>query len=292
MPELPEVETMARDLASLRGRSIVSVILNDPSLAAYPSAPALIEQLTGRRVRLISRRAKWLQLWLDKGVLLFHPRMTGRPELTSADTPLAKHVRAQVTFDDGRELRLNDMRRFARLVLLPQADNDSLLGSDGQPFFASYGPEPLEASFTPHVLSARLRGGRPLKSALLDQAVLSGLGNIYADEALYRASLHPLRAAGSLNQDEIDRLYHSIVAVLSEGIAARGASVSDYQAPAGGASMQNLLRVYRRTGADCARCGDVIARFVVGGRGTHICPTCQPAIGPMATSSVNASAAS
>ena len=277
MPELPEVETMARDLASLRGRSIVSVNINDPSLVSHPSVTDLTQILVGRKVERVSRRAKWLQLWLDEGVLLFHPRMTGRPYLADPDAPVEKHARAQIKFDDHTQLRLYDVRRFARLWLLPVSPEGTLLTEEGRPFFASYGPEPLEDSFTPAVLASRLKGGRPIKSALLDQAVLSGLGNIYVDEALYRAGLHPLLRTDSLSRDQVARLHGSIVAVLNEGIASRGASVSDYQAPAGGASMQKLLRVYRRAGADCARCGEKIIRTVVGGRGTHLCPVCQRA---------------
>lgn len=279
MPELPEVETMARDLTSMRGCSVLGVDILDASLVLPRHEQDIRRAIIGHQIVDVTRRAKWLQ-WLfeDDGVLLFHPRMTGRPELVENETAMTPHIRARFTLDDGRELRLRDPRRFGRLAL-GQRDEEGIVRNDsGAPFFAAYGPEPLTDAFTPALLKERLRGGRPLKSALLDQAVVSGLGNIYVDEALHRARLHPLRRADSLTLEESKLLHAAIVAVLSEGIAHRGAAVSDYQAPGGGASMQRQLRVYRRAGQPCGNCQTPITRLVVGGRGTHLCPSCQPEV--------------
>jgi formamidopyrimidine-DNA glycosylase len=282
MPELPEVETVARDLARLvAGQRVVSArVLRERNIAT-PDAPTFISAIAGRAIRGVRRRAKWIIVDLEGEVaLLVHLRMTGQLLVLPASAPLDPYVRAALLLDDGRELRFRDVRAFGRLALVACDDDGipaSSLDPSDAPLLADHGPEPLEPSFTADVLGALLarRPGR-LKGTLLDQRCIAGLGNIYADEALWRAHLHPLAAGAALRRDEVERLHAAIVGVLSEAVEARGSSIDDYTGPDGDGTMQERLAVYQRQGEPCLVCGATIRRFVVGGRATHICPTCQP----------------
>lgn len=282
MPELPEVETVARDLARLAaGRKILAAHIFRKRNIATPDAATFAASIKGRRIERVRRRAKWLIIELDGGIaLLVHLRMTGQLLLMPKREPPDPYVRASFLLDDGRELRFRDVRAFGRLALVAlrkDGEPASSLDPHDPPLLGSHGPEPLERTFTVDLLAGILahRPGR-LKSILLDQRRIAGIGNIYADEALWRARLHPLAAASALRRDEVRRLHRAIVGVLREAVKARGSSIDDYTAPEGDGRMQERLAVYQRADEPCPSCGTLIRRFVIGGRATHCCPTCQP----------------
>ncbi|HEV2236467.1 MAG TPA: bifunctional DNA-formamidopyrimidine glycosylase/DNA-(apurinic or apyrimidinic site) lyase [Ktedonobacterales bacterium] len=272
MPELPEVEYVARQLrAALVGRAIVAVEVSWARAISVPAVEAFRTAVRGRRVAAVSRRAKHLLIALDAGeTLVIHRRMTGNLTLVPAGVePL--YTRVRFTLDDGRDLVFSDPRKFGRIALLAPAELQAML--------AALGPEPLEEEFTPEVLAERLAGReRGLKALLLDQAVIAGLGNIYADEALFRARLHPLRAGASLAPAEVAALRWGIRDALRTGLEHGGTTIGRHR-DAYDEAGTNLdhLDVYRRTGQPCRRCGTAIARILVAQRGTHFCPRCQPA---------------
>jgi formamidopyrimidine-DNA glycosylase len=275
MPELPEVETVRLSLEpALVGREIVELRVGAFKGVVGEDDPEVVAvRLKGRRFAGLRRRGKYLIADLDDGtVLLIHLRMTGNLIHLAGGAPPERFEHLAIVLDDGNELRYADQRKFGRVLHIPPSVIEAL--------DARLGPEPLAAEFTADVLAQSLsrRSGR-LKSVLLDQALIAGLGNIYVDEALFRSQLHPLRDAGSLTPDEVRRLHTEIRAVLGEGLANRGTSISSYRDGHGASgNNQNNLHVYGRggTGAPCTRCGDAVIRLTVGGRGTHICPTCQP----------------
>jgi formamidopyrimidine-DNA glycosylase len=279
VPELPEVETIARELRPLVHDAVVAEAWTDwPRAIRHPSPPAFAAGLVGRRIEDVRRRAKWLVLSLDGGsMLVIQVKMTGQLLVAASDTPRDRHVHLGLRFTDGRELRLRDTRKFARVGLYRRGEDGLPLDAAGTgALFAGHGPEPLEAAFTGRVFRARLRARRGrLKPLLLDQRFVAGIGNIYADEALWRARLHPLRTANSLRPADALRLYRAIRGVLGEAIERRGSSVGDYTAPEGDGEMQEHLDVYQRTGQPCHRCGRPIRRIIIGGRGTHFCSWCQ-----------------
>lgn len=279
MPELPEVETMARDLRRrLVGRTIVEAWVAWPNLIRTSSVDDFVDALAGRRVRKVGRRAKWLLITLDGDLALtIQPRMTGVLSIVTGDTPIGRHEHLGLQFDDGNELRLHDVRKFSRIGLY-HTGRSGLRDDAGRDPFAGLGPEPLDPAFSYEQFKERLavRRGK-LKPLLLDQGFIVGVGNIYADESLWIARLHPERGVESLSGADRRRLYGAVVAVLDEAVRNRGSSVSDYHPPAGRARMQDRLRVYHRTGQPCQRCRTPIARISVGGRGTHLCPKCQRA---------------
>jgi formamidopyrimidine-DNA glycosylase len=217
---------------------------------------------------------------LSGGILLLvHLRMTGQLLVLPAATERDPYIRLSLALDDGREIRFRDVRAFGRVALVAQRSDGeaaSDLDPHSPPLLADHGVEPLAAAFTPDALRSLIahRGTR-IKSLLLDQRCIVGIGNIYADEALWRAKIHPLTPASALRPAQIDALHLAIVGVLSEAVAARGSSINDYTAPDGDGEMQERLDVYQRTGEPCHRCGAAIQRSVVGGRGTHVCRTCQ-----------------
>jgi formamidopyrimidine-DNA glycosylase len=272
MPELPEVETIVRDLRPrLTGRTIAAVSHSDwPSTVAPLDPDHFRRTLEGETITGVTRRAKFILLHLGSGrVLAVHLRMTGALTFYPAPHPAGKTTRLIFTLDGGAELHFSDARKFGRVRLLTA---DEVPG-----FLAGLGPEPLPDDFTLERFQALLAGRRGLlKPMLLNQRVLAGVGNIYADEALFRARLHPLRQVNTLTADEIARLYHAVRAVLEQGITNRGTSVSDYRDGSGEkGSNQTMLNAYGRRDQPCPRCGTPIARLVVGGRGTHVCPNCQ-----------------
>jgi formamidopyrimidine-DNA glycosylase len=274
MPELPEVETIRQRLApALTGRRFERVTIGDPRLTR-PEPPELVAAaLEGERVRELGRRGKYLVFAFESGRhLLVHLRMTGSLQHpASGGLDADPHRRAVVRLDDGSDVAYRDVRRFGTWTLLEPGELDE--------YFAArrLGNEPLERAFTSRVLASVFAGRRaPLKAALLDQRAAAGLGNIYVDEALWRARLHPLRPAGELEQQELKTLRKAIREALEMGIVRQGASLRDYRDPAGRrGAMQDDFRVYGRTGEPCLRCGTPIEKTRVGGRGTWYCPSCQ-----------------
>jgi formamidopyrimidine-DNA glycosylase len=279
MPELPEVETIARELRPLVLGSTIEGFWTDwPRAVKHPDAEAFATGVTGRRIEEVTRRAKWLVLELSGGwVIALQVKMTGQVFVLPAGTERDRHVHLVFQLDGDRELLVRDVRKFARVALYRRDEAGKALGADESDPFDQLGPEPLDPSFTLQRFRALIRGRRGrLKPLLVDQAFLAGVGNIYADEALWRAKLHPLRSASSLRPSDERALYNAIRDVLTEGIEHRGSSVDDYVAPESGpGEMQDRLDVYQRTGQPCHRCGHPIKRFVLGIRATHFCSWCQ-----------------
>ncbi len=285
MPELPEVETIRRQLEpDLNGRTIESVEVLDPYFSK-PASPAAFESAAeGRLIVDVARRGKYLLFEFDNAdSMVIHLRMTGSITLLAPDGTAnpgdariypaggdEKHLKARFLLDDGGEIRFADPRRFGRGFVAGPEELDA--------YFASrLGIEPLSPEFTAGALG-EMSAGRtgPLKSFLLDQKGVVGIGNIYADEALHRAGLHPLSPGGSMKAQHHEALRDGIVAALERGLDLGGASIDDYRDARGDAgSMQNEFLVHRREGEACGRCGETIVRIVVGGRSTYFCPACQ-----------------
>jgi formamidopyrimidine-DNA glycosylase len=271
MPELPEVETIRRQLEpSITGRVIEAVRVIDERWTR-PVAPAEVEQaVAGRRIEAVERRGKYLLLRLEGDrTLAMHLRMTGNLLLQESDSD-PPYLRASFELDDGTRLLFTDARRFGQAVVL---DGEGL----DEYFAARLGVEPLSEALTGAEL-CRLASGRraPLKSFLLNQTGVAGIGNIYADEALHRAALHPLSPAGSMKPEDCERLRDGIVATLEAGLRSGGASVDDYRDARGErGTMQDEFLVHTREGKPCPRCGAEIRRIVVAGRSTYFCPSCQ-----------------
>jgi formamidopyrimidine-DNA glycosylase len=280
MPELPEVESVRRQLEpALAGRRFEEVAIDDWRLVRPYDPAEVAAELQGERVAAVDRRGKYLVVRFESGrVLLIHLRMTGNllhgPHDSFQDLP---HRRAVVTLDDGSDVAYRDVRRFGTWLLLEPAEAEPYLN-------ARVGDEPLDTLFTAAKLGERLAGRRTsLKAALLDQRTLAGMGNIYVDEALWRARLNPLRAASGLDGAELRRLHRGIRAALEHGLARQGSTLRDYRLPDGsGGSMQDEFRVYGRRDEPCDRCGTPISRTQVAGRTTWFCPTCQPEERPQA----------
>lgn len=272
MPELPEVETIRRRLEPLlSGRKVVRAEIGDPRLTRPVAPEELATALIGQEIAALRRRGKYLLVRLEGGLtLVIHLRMTGSLRHRRAGAEQVAHERALLMLDDGSELAYRDVRRFGTWQLLAPDELEEYLD-------ARVGPEPLAPEFTPELLRQRLAGRRTaLKAALLDQRILAGLGNIYVDEALWRAKLHPARRAGSLGKQALARLHGAIRVTLEIGIARQGATLRDYALPNGEVgSMQSEFRVYGREGEPCERCGTRIAKTRIAGRGTWFCPRCQ-----------------
>jgi formamidopyrimidine-DNA glycosylase len=270
MPELPEVETIRRQLEpEVVGRRIESLEVLDPRWTE-PVPPADVERaVAGRRIEALDRRGKWLLMGLERGVwLVMHLRMTGNLVLTDADEE--RFMRARIGLDDGRRLLFNDARRFGTGLVVPGTDLEDYLSS-------RVGIEPLSDAFTPDALG-ELAAGRtaPLKSFLMMQSGIAGIGNIYADEALHRARLHPLSPAGSMRREHWEDLHEGIVETLEAGLSNGGASIDDYRDACGEeGSMQDEFLVYGREGEPCPGCGAPIRRIVISGRSSFFCPRCQ-----------------
>jgi formamidopyrimidine-DNA glycosylase len=273
MPELPEVETTRRDLeARVSGRTVVDVVMDRLGVApARGLSPAEMEDaLRGRRIEALSRRGKYLIAHLDGGdALVLHRRMTGNLVLRDPAAAPEPFTRAVLRLDDGAELRWIDQRRFGTWTLVP----------DPAAAMPGIGPEPLDDGWTADDLAAALSGRRaPVKAVLLDQRRVAGLGNIYVDESLHRAGIHPGRLAGSLTTEEVARLHAAVRQVLRRAIELQGSSARNHRGGYGqSGTMQDEWRVYHRDGSPCSACGATIRKLRVAGRGTHICPTCQPA---------------
>lgn len=276
MPELPEVETVAQELRPLLvGRRFTgAATIGWPRTLATPAPDILSARLAGQTVVEVGRRGKYILILLESGdTLIVHLRMTGGLAVVPAADPAAgdllegSHVRAWFDFADGARLVFSDARKFGRIWLV----------SDLTEVTGKLGPEPLAWDFTPEVLAARLRKRRTaIKALLLDQTAVAGIGNIYADEALFRAGIHPLRSSASLTDAEIAALHVALQAVLNESISKKGTLLRDYRTPYGTeGAFREQLRVYQHTGQPCPRCGQPIERIRVTQRSTHFCPRCQ-----------------
>ena len=274
MPELPEVETIRGQLAPVvTGRVIGAVRIADPRWTRPRDPEEVARVLTGRRIEALGRRGKYLLWHLDGDVhVAQHLRMTGTVLLGADPVPRHAHVRLTLSGDPPVTLAVVDPRRFGTGELLASArELDAFLD-------ARLGPEPLEARFTAEHLFRSTRGRRgPIKAFLLDQRRMAGVGNIYADEALFRARIHPLRAAGTLTRAQAADLREALIGALSDGIAARGATIDDFRHVDGViGSFQDQFRVHRRAGLPCPECGTPVTKLVAAGRGTYVCASCQP----------------
>jgi formamidopyrimidine-DNA glycosylase len=271
MPELPEVETIARALQGggrgshgVAGRTIVSAEVRWERTIACPDVKAFRRQIKGARIESVGRRGKFLVFELGRRKLLVHLRMSGDVRVEDGDSPLTKHDHVSFTLDDGSRMVFNDARKFGRMWLV----------AEGHTELQKLGLEPLDAKLTACQFHGLLQARkRQLKPLLLDQTFIAGVGNIYADEALHLAKLHPLRSSVSLSEAEAGRLLDAVRSVLKEGIRRNGASIDWVYR---GGDFQNHFRVYQRTGEPCPVCGTPIERITVGQRGTHFCPKCQP----------------
>lgn len=274
MPELPEVETVRRRLEpSFVGRRLERVEILDARLTRPHDPLEVAAELTGERVSALDRRGKYLVVRFESGrALLIHLRMTGSllhvPAGAGAEAD--PHRRAVVTLDDGSAVVYRDVRRFGTWLLTEPDELEPYLN-------ARLGGEPLAPAFTTKRLGEALANRRaPVKAVILDQRRLAGVGNIYADEALWRAHVHPLRPAGELGEDELRALHRGIRAALKAGIARQGATLRDYRTPDGSSGrMQHEFKVYGREGEPCERCGRPIEKIRAAGRGTWFCPGCQ-----------------
>lgn len=270
MPELPEVETIVNDLAPrVEGRAFREVLVHWPRTVEEPAPDDLACALVGQGIERLYRRGKYILFSLASGqTLAVHLGMTGRLYVPDLGEPPDPYCVARFLLDGGLEVRFADVRKFGRIRLAE--DTSGVVGK--------LGPDPLEGSFNPGELRERLKR-RPrarIKALLLDQSFLAGLGNIYTDEALFEAGIHPTRAAGSLPDDKIEELHQAIRAVLARGIRNRGTSFSDYRDGFGRmGNNQESLAVFHRKGSPCTRCSAIIRRIVVAGRGTYFCPRCQ-----------------
>jgi len=284
MPELPEVETVAQGLRkTILGRTILSVRLGKTDFIDDPAALEL--HLPGRRIEAVDRYGKFMLLRLSPvapqranalaengdsapAALLVHLGMTGQIGSLPAAQPAAKHTHVVMPLDDSRELRYTDPRRFGRLAYLDQALLDKEL--------PRFGADPLEISSADFIAQTRSRRAR-IKALLLDQSFLRGVGNIYADEALWRAKIHPARLASSITKDQAKLLHRALQQILLKAIAMHGSSISDFLDADGEPGWyQRQHRVYDREGRPCSRCGHTIRRTLVAGRSSHFCPHCQP----------------
>ena len=273
MPELPEVETVRRGLEKLiLGKTIQSVEVKYPKMI-QTDLDAFRQDLLGQEIRSMRRRGKYLLFYLTDKVLISHLRMEGKYLFYPDAVPERKHAHVFFEMTDGGTLVYEDVRKFGTMELLRK---DQL-----EAYFAArkLGPEPTEADFLlPPFAAALGRSKKPIKPYLLEQTLVVGLGNIYVDEALWRARIHPVRPAASLKPAEVRRLREQIIEVLQLGIEKRGSTIRTYRNALGeDGTMQDFLQVYGKTGQPCARCGSPIEKIKLGGRGTHLCPHCQKA---------------
>jgi len=278
VPELPEVETVRRRLApALEGRRFEHVEITDPRLTRPNDPIEVARELEGERVTKVDRRGKYLIVRFESGrALLIHLRMTGSLRHANGGEhgletlPEDPHRRAVVNLDDGSDVAYRDVRRFGTWLLLEPSDVDTYID-------ARAGREPLDASYKAKHLAEKLEHRRaPIKAAILDQRTVAGVGNIYADEALWRAKVHPLTPANELTPDEVKAVHKGVRASLQAGVRRQGSTLRDYQLPDGSSgTAQDKFKVYGRAGLPCERCGTPIDKIRVAGRGTWYCPSCQ-----------------
>jgi len=270
MPELPEVETVKNELTPhVVGHTITGVSLIWAGIVRSPSAPDFIFRLIGQEITGVSRRGKYLILNLSGGeVLVIHMKMSGSLLIKPAPAEPDKYTRAVIYLDGKTALHFRDPRKFGVMWLVK--DKEDIVGK--------LGPEPLKVGFTPQVLAERLSKRKaPIKALLCDQNFMAGIGNMYADEALFAAGIHPLRLGGSLSREEIARLYRAIREVLEAAISSKGASIVNYYRPDGELGTAHFnFRVAHRRNETCPECHAPIERITVRNRGTYLCPRCQP----------------
>lgn len=272
MPELPEVETIKRDLEKqITGKMIRRIEINLPRIARkHCNQDEIAIRAEERTIKEVGRRGKFLLFYLNSSdILIFHLGMTGQILFYSTDSPfeIDKYTHVVIHLENHEKILFRDPRQFGQVFVIKQ---------DELPEKLDLGLEPLSTNFTEEILYSILERPTKIKPLLLDQKRIAGIGNIYADEILFEAGLHPLKPANSLTENEVSRLFLAIRNILSEGIKQRGTSVSDYVDASGKkGNMQNKHRVYRRAEKPCPRCGTGIERIVVGGRSTHFCPRCQ-----------------
>ncbi|HEV2299014.1 MAG TPA: bifunctional DNA-formamidopyrimidine glycosylase/DNA-(apurinic or apyrimidinic site) lyase [Candidatus Acidoferrales bacterium] len=282
MPELPEVETIVRGLqAALPGRSVISIQLGKTDFIDDPGA--LERELPRSHITSVSRHGKFIVLKMQRRgevatdavkfsqdlLLLVHLGMTGQLTVNSATAPIPPHTHARLLLDNGRELRYTDIRRFGSIRVIPESESEKFLGP--------LGADPLEISENGFCDLISGRHAR-IKGLLLDQRVLRGMGNIYTDESLWRARIHPARVGCSLKSQECARLFRAVQKILREAIRLGGSSISDYVDASGErGGFQIRHRVYQREGKKCSRCGSLIRRIIVAGRSSYFCPQCQRA---------------
>ncbi len=287
MPELPEVETVRRGLHELIiGRTVKSVVHDTPK--SFPNAASDVERfLINASITNVRRRAKVLMIDLSTDyTLVIHLKMTGQLVFRASGVAFGaghpsesligelpdRSTRVTFMFADGSHLYFNDQRKFGWVKLIPSIEVPNI------DFMKKVGPEPLEADFTPEEFAARFtrRAKSPIKAALLDQTVIAGVGNIYADESLWGAKIHPLRLVGMITPGEFKKLYIELRAVMNLAIEKGGSTDKNYVNVEGKrGSYMDFARVFRREGLECPRCGTTIIKFRAAGRGTHICPHCQ-----------------
>lgn len=270
MPELPEVETVRRTLEPcLVGSGITQVEVLTVAYLKGCSPQELASGVTGRRFRELLRHGKYLYLVLEDVELEVHLGMTGQVTVAGPGAALRPHTHVTMALDSGRELRFSDVRRFGFLALRP--------AGAAQERARLLGPEPLTPGFSAAALQLALQGRKaPVKTLLLDQKLVAGLGNIYADEVLFRSGIHPAHPAGYLTGEALDALYRATNQVIGEAVAARGTSFSDYRDGTGRpGDFGPCLRVYGREGLPCPRCGQPLARAKLAGRSSYHCPACQ-----------------
>jgi len=269
MPELPEVETIKNELLPhIVGQRITGVTLFWNGIVRQPSAEEFCSRLIGQEISGVARRGKYLMFSLSGGeVLIIHLRMTGSLLLKPLSDEPDKFIRAIIHLNEGAGLYFRDPRKLGVMRLVEDAN--SVVGK--------LGPEPLEAGFTPQILVQRLHNRTaPIKALLCDQSLIAGIGNMYADEALFATKIHPLRPGGSLTEDEIDRLHNAIIQVLRSAIGNKGASIENYFRPSGKLGTAHFqFQVAHRGGQPCPTCGTPIARLPIRNRGSYFCPKCQ-----------------
>lgn len=270
MPELPEVETISRilrdgvnDKPSIVGLEVINANVFWAGAVEEPSARVFTKRIVGQSIQGVGRKGKFIVIELSKDTMLIHLRMSGDLRVGKSNQDLGDHIRVAVYFDNNYQLAFNNPRKFGRVWLVD--DPNIILGG--------LGPEPLDINFTAEDFYQHLiQRNRQIKPLLIDQKFIAGLGNIYTDEALHLAKIHPLTRSNNLSFEQAEFLFHSIREVLEEGIRRNGASIDwVYQ----GGEYQNHFRVYQRQGEPCPKCHTPISRIVVGQRGTHLCRTCQ-----------------
>jgi formamidopyrimidine-DNA glycosylase len=277
MPELPEVETSLRDLEPLlRDRTVVAAEVHWPRTVAAPMVDEFLARIVGQRFRAFARRGKYMLFQMEGGdQLIVHLRMTGRLSVEPPEAAVEAHTHVVLTLEDGHRLHFRDPRKFGRIWLV----------ADATTVLRNLGPEVWDKGFTAAALGERLAGRKAaIKALLLDQRITAGIGNIYADEVLFAAHIHPARPAGTLQPAEVKRLHKAIRTLLARAVALGGSSLggasTNYRRPVGPdgqtGAFQAEHQVFRRTGQPCPRCGAPIERMIVAQRSTHFCPKCQP----------------
>lgn len=274
MPELPEVETVRRTLIDLAvGKTVAKTDVRWPNIIKYPEEPVQFQDaLAGETIQNITRRGKFLIFHLDRYALVSHLRMEGKFSVNAQSEPEASHTHVVFTFTDGTQLRYRDVRKFGTMHLFEKGTENGIAPLIG------LGPEPFDVTFTPEYLYERLqRTARQVKTALLDQIIVTGLGNIYVDEVLFRSHIHPHRVSSTITEEEAERIHHYTKSVLAEAVERGGSTIRTYVNSQGQkGTFQEVLNVYGRTGEACVECGTEIVKIKTGGRGTHICLQCQP----------------